>query len=77
MRLVGTDDPAGVDCNVTGVDTSYRRDARLYAADDDALAASLSVPEPGLYRVTISSPTTPALTQLVLAGPNGEAPAGA
>ncbi|MFJ9855004.1 esterase/lipase family protein [Streptomyces sp. NPDC101150] len=73
VHLTGTDNPAGIDCTVTGIDTTYRRDARLFATDD-ALAARVSVPEPGLYRITISSPTTPALTQLVLAGPSQTAP---
>ncbi|MFG2094429.1 esterase/lipase family protein [Streptomyces sp. NPDC048612] len=70
LHLTGTDDPAGIDCTVTGVDTAHQRDARLHATDDETLTARVSVPEPGLYRITVRSPTTPALTQLVLAGPD-------
>lgn len=69
VRVRGVDSPAGLDCAVEEVDGGFTRPARLYG-DDDHLAARVTVPAPGLYRVTLDTGDPTPLTQLVLAAPD-------
>ncbi|MFD5881919.1 lipase/acyltransferase domain-containing protein [Streptomyces yangpuensis] len=70
----GTDDVSGVEWSVAAVDGSYSRAGLLEAEGDDRLRASVSVPDSGLYRVTVTSDHSPTVTQLVFAGPDGTKP---
>ncbi|QDN89043.1 hypothetical protein FNV62_27680 [Streptomyces sp. RLB3-17] len=69
VRVRGVDSPAGLDCAVEEVGGAFAGPARLYG-DDDHLAARLTVPAPGLYRVTLDTGDPTPLTQLVLAAPD-------
>ncbi|GAA5705904.1 MULTISPECIES: lipase/acyltransferase domain-containing protein [Streptomyces] len=71
LRVHGADSPAGLECTVEEVGTGSAVPVRaaLYA-DEDELAARVSVPASGLYRVTLDSGDRTPLTQLVLAGPD-------
>lgn len=69
VRVRGVDSPAGLDCAVEEVGGAFAGPARLYG-DDDHLAARVTVPAPGLYRVTLDTGDPTALTQLVLAAPD-------
>lgn len=71
LIITGTDDAAGIECTVSAVDSEYTRSARVQADGDDRLRATLTVPDTGLYRVTVRSDHSPTLTQLVFAGPDG------
>ncbi|WP_459751406.1 esterase/lipase family protein [Streptomyces sennicomposti] len=71
LSVTGTDDPAGVTCSVSAVDSEYSRTARVQTDGDDRLRATVSVPDTGLYRVTVTADHSPPLTQLVFAGPDG------
>ncbi|WP_231573843.1 hypothetical protein [Streptomyces sp. e14] len=70
LSVTGADDPAGVTCSVSAVDSEYSRTARVQT-DGDRLRATVSVPDTGLYRVTVAADHSPPLTQLVFAGPDG------
>jgi hypothetical protein len=65
----GADSPAGLDCVVEEVGGAFAGPARLYG-DDDHLVARVTVPAPGLYRVTLDTGDPTPLTQLVLAAPD-------
>lgn len=72
LRVHGADSPAGLECTVeqVGAQAGFRTRAALYGDEDD-LAARVTVPASGLYRVTLDSGDGRPLTQLVLAGPGG------
>ncbi|MFA7766362.1 hypothetical protein [Streptomyces sp. NRRL S-448] len=71
LSITGTDDAAGIECTISAVDGEYTRSARVQADGDDRLRATLTVPDTGLYRVTVRSDQSHTLTQLVFAGPDG------
>ncbi|MFB7260711.1 hypothetical protein ACFCXH_00890 [Streptomyces nojiriensis] len=71
LFITGTDDAAGIECTVSAIDSEYTRSARVQADGDDRLRATLTVPDTGLYRVTVRSDHSHTLTQLVFAGPDG------
>ncbi|WP_346009697.1 hypothetical protein [Streptomyces sp. SID1328] len=70
LTVTGTDDPAGLTCTIEAVEGDYTKPARLQADGDSRLRARSTVPHDGLYRVTLTSPHSPELTQLVFAGPD-------
>ncbi|MFF1505839.1 hypothetical protein [Streptomyces sp. NPDC058326] len=72
LYVTGTDDPAGVRCTVSSVDTDHLTRASLEADSGNRLRAALRVPAGGLYRVTVTADYSPALTQLVFAGEAGQ-----
>ncbi|MFC9851550.1 esterase/lipase family protein [Streptomyces prasinus] len=69
--VTGTDDPSQVECVVAATEGDWRKIIRLEATDDDRLHAKITLPDEGLYRITAQSEIGPAITQLVLAGPEG------
>ncbi|WP_331742759.1 lipase/acyltransferase domain-containing protein [Streptomyces sp. NBC_00868] len=71
IAITGTDDATGIECTISAVDSDYTRSARVHADGDDRLRATLTVPDTGLYRVTVRSDHSHTLTQLVFAGPDG------
>ncbi|MGW4106651.1 lipase/acyltransferase domain-containing protein [Streptomyces sp. NPDC004976] len=70
--VTGTDDPAQVECTVAATDTDWEISVRFEATDDDKLAARVTLPSPGLYRVTAKADYGPTVTQLVFSGPDGK-----
>jgi hypothetical protein len=70
LAITGTDDPAGITCAVSAIDSGYSRAARVQTDGNDRLRATLSVPDTGLYRITVTADHSPPLTQLVFAGPD-------
>ncbi|WSX18088.1 hypothetical protein OG496_31075 [Streptomyces sp. NBC_00988] len=70
--VTGTDDPAQVACTVAATDTDWQTTVRLEATDDDKLGAQVTLPSPGLYRVTAKADYGPTVTQLVFSGPDGQ-----
>uniref|UniRef100_UPI002F909250 lipase/acyltransferase domain-containing protein n=1 Tax=Streptomyces virginiae TaxID=1961 RepID=UPI002F909250 len=71
LTITGTDEPAGIECTVSAIDVDYSKPTRVQADGDDRLRATLTVPDTGLYRVTVRSDQSHTLTQLVFAGPDG------
>ncbi|WP_019354297.1 hypothetical protein [Streptomyces sp. AA1529] len=78
VEITGTDDPSGVECTLAALDgDGWSRDGSPYADGDELLRVDLRVPRPGLYRLTVTAPYSPAaLTQLVFAGPDCAADGG-
>ncbi|MFD8816648.1 hypothetical protein ACFV23_35495, partial [Streptomyces sp. NPDC059627] len=70
--VTGTDDPAQVECTVAATDTDWKTPVRFEAVDDDRLGAEVTLPGPGLYRVTAKDDYGTVVTQLVFSGPAGE-----
>lgn len=70
LAITGTNEPAGIECTVSAIEGDYTKPARVQADGDDRLRATLTVPDTGLYRVTVRSDHNHTLTQLVFAGPD-------
>lgn len=70
--VTGTDDPAQVECTVTATDTDWLRVVRFESTDDNKLGAQVTLPSPGLYRVTAKADYGPVVTQLVFSGPGSQ-----
>jgi Lecithin:cholesterol acyltransferase len=70
--VTGTDDPAQVECTIAATDTAWETSVRFEAIDDDQLGAKVTLPTPGLYRVTVKADYGPVVTQLVFSGPDGK-----
>lgn len=87
VHVHGADGPAGLECTVeeVGAPGGFRARTALYAEyveeagdaggagewGDEVVTGRVTVPSPGLYRVTLDSGDDTPLTQLVLAGPTG------
>ncbi|KMS86693.1 hypothetical protein ACZ91_35360 [Streptomyces regensis] len=72
--VAGTNDPAQVDCTITTTTGNWQTNIELETVADDKLGAQITLPEPGLYRVTAKDAYGPAVTQLVFAGPDVQDP---
>jgi hypothetical protein len=67
LRVTGTTSPAGVICHVEDVATRRAVARPRLSGRDGALAAQVTLPDTGLYRVSLDSGGSAAVTQLVLA----------
>ncbi|MDR6974192.1 hypothetical protein J2X68_000870 [Streptomyces sp. 3330] len=61
------DSHAGIACSVHDAETDRRIDTGRLGWHDGAVAASVVLPAPGLYRIRVTTEGAPPLTQLVLA----------
>ncbi|WP_406254141.1 lipase/acyltransferase domain-containing protein [Streptomyces chartreusis] len=61
------DSHAGIACSVHDAETDRRIGTGRLGWHDGGIAASVTLPAPGLYRIRITTEGTPPLTQLVLA----------
>ncbi|MFE6155556.1 esterase/lipase family protein [Streptomyces sp. NPDC057889] len=71
LRLTGADSYAGITCTVHEAETDRRVDTLRLGWSDDDIAAQVTLPAPGLYRVRVDTGGTSPLTQLVLASEPG------
>ncbi|RFC75183.1 hypothetical protein [Streptomyces sp. AcE210] len=69
--IIGTDEPADIECSIAAVDGDWSSEDFLFdIVDDDRLSARISLPDTGLYRITARADYGPEVTQLVFAGPD-------
>ncbi|MDX2849223.1 hypothetical protein PV342_12290 [Streptomyces sp. PA03-3a] len=67
LRVTGTTSPAGVTCHVKDAATGRAIARPRLSGRDGALAAQVTLPDTGLYRVSLDSGGNAAVTQLILA----------
>jgi len=67
LRVSGRTAPAGVSCVLIDAETGRQVARARLAGHRTGLAATLSVPAPGLFRIVVTAGGTAPLTQLVLA----------
>ncbi|WP_189269101.1 esterase/lipase family protein [Streptomyces fuscichromogenes] len=67
LRVTGRDRPVGVRCEVVNTETGAVVATPRLSTREDCLGASVTLPEPGLYRVRAQVADTPPVTQLLLA----------
>ncbi|WP_329077085.1 lipase/acyltransferase domain-containing protein [Streptomyces niveus] len=67
IRVTGRTAPTGVSCLLTDADTGRQVARARLAACDGELAATITAPAPGLFRVVVTAGGITPLTQLVLA----------
>lgn len=73
--ITGTDDPAAVECSIAATDGSWTREQLSFDVDcDERLSTRISVPDVGLYRVTVKADYGPEVTQVIFAGPDDLSP---
>ncbi|MFI8243397.1 hypothetical protein ACIF83_40165 [Streptomyces sp. NPDC085866] len=68
----GTDDPSQVECTIAALEGDWQKKVAFEVIGDDKLGVKVTLPDLGLYRITVQSDYDPFVTQLDFAGPDGQ-----
>jgi len=69
LRLTGRNRPVGITCEIRDTETDAVAARPRLSADGEGLAAAVTLPAPGLYRITAHATDKKQVTQLLMAFP--------